>query len=55
MSNTLWIVLGISIFVIVGFVVAMRSLLRENREIEKQIDYSKVRPWVDDEEDEFNK
>lgn len=52
MNNTLWIVSGVSIFVIVGFVVAMRSLLRENREIEKHIDYSKLRPWVDDDEDD---
>lgn len=52
MSHTLWIVSGVSVFVIVGFAVAIRSLLRENREIDKHIDYSKVRPWVDDDEDD---
>lgn len=52
MTATLWVVIGISILVITGFIVAMRSLLRENREIDSKIDYSKVKPWVDDEEED---
>lgn len=52
MTTTLWVVVGVSVFVVIGFIVAMRSLLRENREIEGKIDFSKVKPWVDDEEED---
>lgn len=52
MSPTIWIVIAVSIFVVLGFVLAMRALLRENREIDKKIDYSKVKPWVDDEDED---
>lgn len=52
MTKTLWIVLFAVAFFVVGFVLAMRSLLRENREIDKKIDFSKLRPWQDDEEEE---
>lgn len=52
MTPTLWIVTGISVLVIAGFIAAMRSLLRENREIDSKIDYSKVKPWVDDDDED---
>lgn len=51
MTTNLWIVLGISVLAVIGFVLVMRSQLRANKEIEKNIDYSKLRPWQDDEED----
>lgn len=51
MTNTLWVVLGISLISIIGFVLVMRSQLKANKEIDKNIDYSKLRPWQDDEED----
>ncbi|MDB6060151.1 MAG: hypothetical protein JWM78_254 [Verrucomicrobiaceae bacterium] len=52
MSTSLWIVVGVAAFFLVGFILAMRSILSENREIDKHIDYSKVKPWVDDDEEE---
>ncbi len=52
MTPTLWVVIGVSILAITGFVVAMRSLLRENRDIDSKIDYSKVKPWMDDEDED---
>lgn len=52
MTNTLWIVLGVSVLAIIGFAAVIRSQLRTNREIDKHIDYSKLRPWEDDEEEE---
>lgn len=55
MTPTLWIVLGISVLVVTGFVVAMRSLLRENRDIDSRIDYNKLKPWVDDEDEKDDK
>jgi hypothetical protein len=47
MSTVLWIALAVAVFV-VGYVVAMRNLHRKSREIDKQIDYSKIRPWKDE-------
>ncbi|HEY3698642.1 MAG TPA: hypothetical protein VGK97_04870 [Spongiibacteraceae bacterium] len=51
MTKTLWIVLGISVLAIIGFVLVIRSQLLTNKEIDKNIDYSKLRPLQDDEED----
>lgn len=51
MTKTLWVVFAVSIFFVLGFVLSMRSLLRENREIDKKIDYRKVNVLSDDEED----
>lgn len=51
MTIQLWIVVGISVLAVLIFLVAMRSLLRENREIDKKIDYSKFRAIDDDEDD----
>lgn len=51
MTNTLWIVLGISVLAVIGFVMAIRSQLQTNREIEKKIDYSKLRPQQDEDDD----
>jgi low affinity Fe/Cu permease len=51
MTKTLMIILLASTVAVLTFVVAMRSVLRENREIDKKIDYSKLRSWQDDEDD----
>lgn len=51
MTNTILMLLAVSIFAVLTFIVAMRSVLRENREIDKKIDFSKLRPEQDDEED----
>lgn len=48
MNTTLWIALSVAIIVVVGYVVAMRNLHRKSREIDKQIDPSKLRPWKDE-------
>jgi hypothetical protein len=50
MTKTIWAVLAISVIAVLTFIVAMKSLLRENREIDKKIDYSKLRSWKDDDE-----
>jgi low affinity Fe/Cu permease len=52
MTHTLWIVLGISLLVVFGFIAVMRTQVRENREIESKIDYSKVKPLGDEDEEE---
>jgi hypothetical protein len=49
--DNLWIGLGISVLVVITFIAVMRSILQQNREIDKKIDYSKVRQWQDDDDD----
>ena len=55
MTTTLWIVVAVSVIAVLTFLVAMRALLRDNRAIDKKIDYSKLRPWEDDEDEDENK
>jgi low affinity Fe/Cu permease len=49
MTTALWIALGIAAVFVLGYVLAMRNLHRKSREIDKQIDYSKIRKWKDEE------
>ncbi len=50
MTTTQWIVLAVSVLFALGFIAVIRAQLRENRKIDQQIDYSKVKPWVDDDD-----
>jgi len=50
MSPSLWIALGVAITVVLCYGVCMRVLVNKSREIDKQIDYSRIRPWKDDED-----
>lgn len=38
-----------AITVVLGYVLCLRALARKSREIDKQIDYSRIRPWKGDE------
>ena len=38
-----------AITAVLCYVVCLRVLARNSREIDKQVDYSKIRPWKDDE------
>jgi hypothetical protein len=51
MDNTLYLVLGVTIFVILGYIFALRDLIRQSRAIDRQVDYSKLRPQPPDEDD----
>ena len=52
MTTLQWIVVAISVLFVLGFIGVMRSQLRANRKLDAHIDYSKVKPWVDDEEED---
>lgn len=52
MTTALWIVVGFAIVIVVGYFLTMRNLFRKSREVEKQIDHSKIRKWKDDEDGE---
>jgi hypothetical protein len=50
MSSTLVFVL-VAVFAAIAFIGRLVGLFRQSDEIEKTIDYSKMREWEDDEDD----
>jgi hypothetical protein len=47
---TPWIPLVVAVFVVVGYVMVMRVLFQRSRELDKQVDHTKLRPWKDEED-----
>lgn len=43
------IALGVALVVVVLYVLVMRIFFRESRELDRHIDYSKMKEWKDDE------
>lgn len=43
------IALGVALVVVVGYVLVMRIFFRESKELDRKIDYSKMKEWKDDE------
>jgi hypothetical protein len=43
------IALGVALAVVLFYVFSMRVLVRKSRESDRQIDYSRIRPWKGDE------
>jgi low affinity Fe/Cu permease len=46
--NIVWISLAVAIAAVVGYVVVMRVFFRDSKELDKKIDYSKMKEWKDD-------
>ncbi len=53
MSTKLWIAIGLLILGAVLLASYLREQFRKSKQAEKQIDYSKIRRWEDDEEDDW--
>lgn len=51
MNATLWIVLSAAVILVLGYLFAMRVLYRQSREVDKHIDFTKIRPLKDEQED----
>ena len=49
MSIALWTALGVAVAAALCYVACVQILARRSREIDRQIDFSKIRPWKDDE------
>ena len=45
-----WIALIVAALVLFGYVVVMRAFYQRSREADKDVDYTKIRPWKDDED-----
>ena len=50
MNRTLWIALGVVVILVAGYVLIMRIFYRRSRELDKQIDHSKIKQLKDDED-----
>ena len=47
-SNALWIFLAIAAVIVVGYFVVMRVFFKESKELDKKIDYGKMKEWKDE-------
>ena len=48
MNHTVLIFVAIAVLIAVGYILVMRVFFVEGKELDKKIDYSKVKPWKDD-------
>ena len=44
------IAVAVALVVVVGYLLVMRIFFRESKELDKKIDYSKMKEWKDDED-----
>lgn len=49
-SHTLAIFAAVVVAIIAAYFVVMRAFFRESRELDRHIDYTKMKKWKDDEE-----
>ena len=50
MSDTVLILIAIGVVIVVGYFIVMRVFFRESKELDRKIDYSKMKEWKDDED-----
>ena len=48
MNQALWIFLAIAVVIVAGYFITMRVFFKESKELDKKIDYSKMKEWKDD-------
>jgi low affinity Fe/Cu permease len=44
-----YIAVGVALVVVIGYALVMRIFYRDSAELDKAIDYSKMKEWKDDE------
>jgi low affinity Fe/Cu permease len=42
------IAVAVALVVVIGYVIVMRVFFRESKELDKKIDYSKMKEWKDE-------
>ena len=50
MNQVVGIAVIVGLLVVCGYLVVMRVFFKESEELDKKIDYSKMKKWNDDEE-----
>ena len=48
MNNALWIFLAVAAVIVVGYFVTMRVFFKDSKELDKKIDYGKMKEWKDE-------
>ena len=48
MNQVVFIVVGIAVVLVVGYLLVMRVFFKESKELDKKIDYSKMKEWKDE-------
>lgn len=49
MDHTIvWICVAVAVVAVLGYMLVMRVFFRDSKELDKKIDYSKMRQWKDD-------
>ncbi|MGE5616263.1 MAG: hypothetical protein ACM3X5_05050 [Bacillota bacterium] len=48
MTHAAWIFLAIAAAIVLGYFVVMRVFFQESRELDKKIDYGKMKKWEDE-------
>ena len=48
MSNVVMIWVGVAVLVVAGYVLVMRIFFKESKELDKKIDYTKMKEWKDE-------
>jgi low affinity Fe/Cu permease len=49
-SQVIMVALTVAVAVVLGYFLVMRVFFKESKELDKKIDYSKVKEWKDDED-----
>jgi len=52
MNASLWIALAGAVVLVAGYLLAMRVLYRQSRDVDRQIDFTKIRPLKQDDRDD---
>jgi low affinity Fe/Cu permease len=50
MNQVVMIAVAVAVLVVIGYLLVMRVFFKESKELDKKIDYSKVKEWKDDED-----
>ena len=45
-----WIPLVVAVLAVLGYLLVMRVLFQRSRDLDKQVDLTKIRPWRDEED-----
>lgn len=48
MSSTVGTIAIIAVLAVIGYLVVMRVFFRESKQLDKKIDYSKMKEWKDE-------
>jgi low affinity Fe/Cu permease len=47
-NQVVFIVVGVAVVLVVGYLLVMRVFFTESKELDKKIDYSKMKEWKDE-------